>query len=373
MRRDYTIAFLTLLLILGVAASFPKEWLWWLPENIIWPAWLPLPKWLAFMLPIALANGLVVLAVMMQMRAGLVSFGQGLYFCLGGYAAAMAGTGQLVDMINSIISGINFLIAKIFLLLESEGVFVLPHIANIIVTDAFLLIAIGIIVAVIVAMMLGLLLSRYRTIFYAMLTLAFSMVLYGALVKNSALGSTDGFNLPDTTFGYFFPKDDLQLYTILIFTLLIVYLVALIAHRFLASGTGRLAEAIRDNEIRVEYLGGSVYKTNYAIYVLSAAISAVGGVLVAIAIGHVEPQMAFWTTSGEFVFVALLSGSGNVLAPILGAILFEAIRSQAGQHAPNTWQMIMGATMLFIIMLLPRGLWSLVSPIRKKNVSSSGN
>ena len=373
MRKDYTVPFLTLLFIATVAISLPTEWLWWLPKNITWPAWLPLPKWLAFMLPIALANGLVVLAVMMQMRAGLVSFGQGLYFCLGGYAAAMAGTGQLIDIINRSIDGINMLTARVFLLLANQEASALPHVRNIIVTDAFLLIGIGVIVAVIVAMLLGLLLARYRNIFYAMLTLAFSMVLYGALVKSSDLGSTDGFNLPNTTFGYFFPEGDLQLYTTLIFTILVVYLMALVAHRFLASRTGRLAEAIRDNEIRIEYLGGSVYKTNYAIYVLSAAISAVGGVLVAIAIGHVEPQMAFWTTSGEFIFVALLSGSGNVIAPILGAILFEIIRSQAGQYAPNIWQMIMGAVMLLIIMLLPRGLWSLISPVRKKNVSGSRN
>ncbi len=370
MRRDFTILFLTLLLILGVAVGLPREWLAWLPENVIWPTWLPLPKWLVFMLQIALANGLVVLAVMLQMRAGLVSFGQGLYFCLGGYVAAMAGTGQLVDVINAGINCINKAIAWV---LGGREVSVLPNIGDLIITDAFLLLGIGVIVAVIVAMVLGLLLARYRAIFYAMLTLAFSMVLYGALVNNSALGSTDGFNLPNTTFAYFFPEGDLQLYTNFIFIVLVVYLMALIAHRFLASRKGRLAEAIRDNEIRVEYLGGSVYKATYAIYVLSAAISAVGGVLVAIAIGHVEPQMAFWTTSGEFVFVALLSGSGSVIAPILGSILFEAIRSQASQYAPNTWQMIIGAVMLFIILFLPRGLWSLLSPVRKKNVSNSRN
>ena len=370
MRRDYTIFFLILLLILGVAAGLPKEWLFWLPESVVWPTWLPLPKWLASMLQIALANGLVVLAVMMQMRAGLVSLGQGLYFCLGGYAAAMAGTGQLIDFINAIISGINTAIAWV---LVDQDAFMLPNVGNLVITDAFLLLGIGVIVAVIVAAILGLLLARYRAIFYAMLTLAFSMVLYSALVKSSALGSTDGFNLPNTTFGYFFPEGDLQLYTAFILTVLVVFLVSLIAHRFLASRTGRLAEAIRDNEIRVEYLGGSAYRTNYAIYVLSAAISAVGGVLVAIAIGHVDPQMVFWTTSGEFVFVALLSGSGSVIAPILGAILFEAIRSQAGQYAPNTWQMIIGVVMLFIILFLPRGLWSLISPVRKKNVSSSRN
>ncbi len=50
------------------------------------------PHWLAFLVMISLARGLVVLGLVLQMRAGLVSFGQGLYYCIGGYAAAMLGS-----------------------------------------------------------------------------------------------------------------------------------------------------------------------------------------------------------------------------------------------------------------------------------------
>ena len=58
----------------------------------------------------------------------------------------------------------------------------------------------GTVAAVLMAALLGLLLAQYRAIFFAMLSLALSMILYGALVKSSALGSTDGFNLHATSF-----------------------------------------------------------------------------------------------------------------------------------------------------------------------------
>jgi branched-chain amino acid transport system permease protein len=94
-------------------------------------------------------------------------------------------------------------------------------------------------------------------------------------------------------------------------------------------------------------------------YVISAALAGVGGGLVGITIGHVDPEMAFWTTSGEFVFIAILAGTGNVLAPFLGATLFEGVRSFAYEYSPNTWQLVLGVTMLLVIMFLPGGLWSI--------------
>ena len=75
--------------------------------------------------------------------------------------------------------------------------------------------------------------------------------------------------------------------------------------------------------------------------------------------------MAFWSTSGEFVFVALLGGTGHVAAPLIGALLFEAIRSFAFDLAPYTWQMILGGVLLLIIFFLPKGLWSLLPAAKK--------
>ena len=94
-------------------------------------------------------------------------------------------------------------------------------------------------------------------------------------------------------------------------------------------------------------------------YVLSGAWAGLGGVIAALAVGHVDPDMAYWTTSGEFVFVTILAGTGNVAAPFIGAAVFEAIRTIANQYAPNVWQMTLGLAMLAIILFLPHGLWSL--------------
>ena len=287
------------------------------------------PDWFRFMLQVSVANGLVVLGVMLQMRAGLVSFGQGLYFCLGGYAAGMAG---------------HFL-----------GV-----------TDAFVLLALGLIVSVLVAAVLGLLMARYREIFFAMLSLAFGMILYGLLVKAEVLGSTDGFNVPSVTFLGLEPTGEALRYSTYALTCVVAVAVALLLHRYLTSVMGGLGDAIRSNELRVEYLGVSVRRVVHLKYVMAAGISGLGGVLVAIAVGHVDPDMAYWTTSGEFVFVALLSGTANVAAPFVGAFLLELVRIHAFEYAPYTWQMILGGTMLLVILFLPDGLWSILAMRQRK-------
>jgi ABC-type branched-subunit amino acid transport system permease subunit len=146
-----------------------------------------------------------------------------------------------------------------------------------------------------------------------------------------------------------------------VLTVVIAAAAAIGFHRYLVSGLGRVIEAIRENEIRVEYLGLSPRALLFLNYVFAAAISALGGGLTAMASGHIDPDMAFWTTSGEFVFIAILGGTGHVAAPFIGAVVFSVIRTFAIQEAPNTWQMVLGVVLLALILFLPKGLWSLVS------------
>ena len=295
-------------------------------------AWV-IPAWLAFLLTLALAKALVVLGVVIQMRAGLVSFGQALFYCIGGYGVGLA----------SLYMGLS---------------------------DAFALLALGTVAAIVMALICGWLLTRYREIFYAMLTLALSMILYGVLVKSSALGSTDGFNVAPPSFLGWGPEGDARKRTLYLLTVSIATLVALGFHRFMISGLGRVTEAVRENEIRVEYLGLSPQRVLFANYVLAAGVSALGGGLTALASGHIDPDMAFWTTSGEFVFIAILGGTGHVAAPFIGAVVFSAIRTFAIQEAPNTWQMTLGFVLLALILFLPKGLWSLIGRKRKPEAQS---
>jgi ABC-type branched-subunit amino acid transport system permease subunit len=281
-----------------------------------------LPRWAMFMLNVSLSWGTVVLGMMLLMRTGLVSFGQGLYYCLGAYAAG-----------------------------------VLHHRYGI--SDIALMLVAGVLVAGVVAAVLGLLMAKYREIFFAMLSLAFSMILFGLLVKTSELGSTDGFGLSVKSFAGIALGERWERYAVFATAVTVAFIAASGMHRYLNSHTGRMAGAIRDNELRVEYMGASARNLIHLNYVISAALAGAGGALVGITIGHVDPEMAFWTTSGEFVFIAILSGTGNVLAPFLGATIFETVRSFAYEYSPNTWQMVLGITMLLVIMFLPGGLWSI--------------
>ena len=288
-----------------------------------------IPRWGMFLINVSLCFGIVVLGMMLLMRTGVVSFGHGLYYCLGAYAA---GT---LDQVFKISDMAVMLVAAVLLTALSSFVF-------------------------------GFLLRKYRDIFFAMLSLALSMLLYGLLVKTSALGSSDGFNIAASKIaGITVAGTSYERYVRYALTVICAFLAAVSMHRYLKSHMGRLAEAIRDNELRVEYMGASVRNVIHVNYVISAVLAGVGGALVAIAVGHIDPEMAYWTTSGEFVFVGILAGTGSVLAPFLGAVIFETIRSFAYEYSPNTWQMALGITMLIVIMFLPGGLWSLFTRKRK--------
>lgn len=288
---------------------------------------LVLPNWIINYVQVSLGTGLVALGVLIQMRAGLVSFGQGLYFCVGGYVAGLAG--------------------------RYLGV-----------SDLFLLIAMAGVTSALISLVLGFLLRRYREIFFAMLSLAVSMILFGLLSRTEALGSTDGFNLPVATYFGWKPGDEIARFALYAATCLVTVLCALILNRFLAGPVGQVNEAIRGNELRVEYLGTSARKAIHITYVLAAVVSSVGGVLWAMSLGHVDPEMTNWTTSGQFVFVAILSGTGNIIAPFVGTFALELVRVYAVELSPNTWQMILGTVMLLVIIFLPKGLWSLVAGMR---------
>ncbi|MBP6018098.1 MAG: branched-chain amino acid ABC transporter permease [Burkholderiaceae bacterium] len=275
-----------------------------------------------FLIAVALAKGLVALGVVLLLRSGLASFGQGLFYCVGAYTVGMSMTYLRWS-------------------------------------DFLSLLALAIIVSAAIAWVLGFLLARYRDIFFAMLSLALSMILYGLLIRNPVLGGSDGFNVLSSKFLWGLFDDRLSRVGLFIATAVLCGLAVWLVQRYLKSGPGRLGPAIKDNEIRVEYLGTSARRNIHLSYVLAAALAGLGGGLSAFSIGHVDPDMAFWTTSGEFVFIAVLGGTRNAYAPFLGALVLELIRSLAYQYAPNMWQIVMGASMLALIVFLPGGLISI--------------
>ena len=288
-----------------------------------------LPDWIVSLATVALANALVVLGLVVLWRAGLVSFGQAIYYCIGAYAVAL--TARWTGF-----------------------------------RDAFALVVIGGVAAGLVAALIGFLLARYREIFFAMLSLALSMILYGVLVKTESLGSTDGFSVATPTFLGFAPHRDTLGLSLYWLTLGVDAVCAVLISAYFRSVAGALAAPIRDNEIRVEFLGVSVASVVHAKVVISGILGGLGGALAALAIGHVDPNMSYWTTSGGFVFVTILAGASSVAAAFVGSLAYEAVRSFAFDLMPQLWQMTLGSVLLLTILFLPNGLGSLVSRVKRR-------
>ena len=281
-----------------------------------------LPKWLQFLCTMAAANGIVSLGIVLLMRGGVVSFGQGLVFAAGGYTAA--------------------------LLSSKLGV-----------TDALLLLLSGGAAASLLAAPFAALLARYRGIFFAMLTLALSMVLYGVLVKVDALGGSDGFNMKRPTLLGMSIADAWSGYVLYAIAVVAGGVLAILARIYFDSSRGLVSLAIRENELRVEYLGASVTRVMAANFILAAFLGGAGGALAIMALGHIEPNFSYWTTSGEFVFVAILAGHYSVIAAFAASFLLELVRSFSSSYFPNTWQLALGVFLLIVIRFFPRGLGSL--------------
>lgn len=282
-----------------------------------------LPDWALFLMTIALAKGLVSLGIVTQMRAGLVSFGQGLYFGLGAYVAGL-----------------------------------MAHFTGI--TDIVLLLVLAVLVAGLTGAAFGPLLAKYRGIFFAMLSLSLSMILYGTLSKMTSLGGTDGLNVAAPTFLGWHPEGRSLSVGLYLLTSAVVVIAGACMRTAFDSQQGLISLAIRSNELRVEYLGASVRRANAQNYVISAVLGGIGGVITALAIGHVDPEYAYWTTSGEFVFVAILAGYLSIPAVFAASIVLELVRSFSNLYFPNTWQLALGVFLLVVILTLPNGLGSLL-------------
>ena len=280
------------------------------------------PRWLQFMLTMAMANGLVSLGIVLLMRGGVVAFGQGLMSALGGYAAALA-----------------------FIHLGWQ--------------DALLLPVLGGVVACVLTAPFGILLASYRGIFFSMLTLAMSMVGYGVLVKTDSLGGSDGFNMGRVSLlGQSLPDAQVS-FVLFAVTLLFVVCASLFVRMYFSSTRGLVTQAIRDNELRVEYMGGSVSQSMALNFWLASFLGGTGGALAVMALGHIDPNFSYWTTSGEYVFVAILAGTQSVVAVMLSSVLLEMVRSFSSSYFPSTWQLALGVFLLLVIRFLPQGLGSL--------------
>lgn len=226
-----------------------------------------------------------------------------------------------------------------------------------------------------VALPIGALCVRYTKIFFGMLTLAFGMLFHSFLFKFYAVTGGDegmtvrrpvllGLNLSGldkTSFlgGPFY-----------YYCLVLLALLAFLMWRIVRSPFGLHLRASRDNASKAQYLGVRVRLFRLVAFVISGAYGAIGGAILAVNTGLADPELAYWTQSGNLVFMAVLGGFGNFLGPLVGALAFIFLQDQL-MSATQYWRFFMGAVLAAIVVLLPRGVTGLAvdlagGPVRRR-------
>ncbi|MEK0435641.1 MAG: hypothetical protein RL369_1690 [Pseudomonadota bacterium] len=281
------------------------------------PVMLP---WLKTPLILGTAFGIAALGISILIVSGQISFGHAMFMCSGGYAVAFASRQW-------------------------------PQL------DSALLLAVGAGTGLVLGVVVGSFVVRYRAIFFGMLNLALSMVLYAVLGKFFHItGGTDGLRLERAPFfGMALDRDSFES-VLLVFSVLLALITGWLVRRYQRSVAGQALAAIKTNETRLEYVGISAYKTLWIGYIFSATLCGLSGAIFAIAQGLVTPEMGYWVRSGEIIFVAILGGVGHPLGAFIGAGIFEFVKLFAAAYLTGAWQLVLGCVLIAIVFLAPRGV-----------------
>ena len=222
-----------------------------------------------------------------------------------------------------------------------------------------------------VAAPVGALCVRYVKIYFGMLTLAFGMVFYTFVLKFYSLtGGDEGmpFGRPlllgrDLSA---MPKTDYLIGPYYYYCVVVLVLATICMWRIVHSPFGLCLRTIRDNPLKAEALGISVPRYRWCAFVISGVYAAVGGVLLGPPTGNVDPTLAYWTHSGNLVFMTLLGGFTHFYGPVLGAFVFIYLQDFVMSIVPY-WRLVFGALLALIVIFAPTGLMGLVARNRSEH------
>ena len=130
--------------------------------------------------------------------------------------------------------------------------------------------------------------------------------------------------------------------------------------RIVHSPFGLHLKAVRDNPRKAEYLGVHVRRFRLAAFVISAVFGAVGGAILGFRVGLADPELVYWTHSGQLVFMTVLGGFSNFFGPIVGALAFTLLQDQL-QSLTQYWRFVLGAILALIVIGFPEGIAGLAA------------
>jgi branched-chain amino acid transport system permease protein len=222
------------------------------------------------------------------------------------------------------------------------------------VDSAWLSWPLAVIVAGLLAAAVGAVSLRTRGVYFIMITLAFAQMIYYIAVGMKAYGGEEGLNLPARSavgFGLNL-KDDATFY----YVVLVILVAALYGlHRLANARFGRVIEAIRENETRMEAIGFPTYRYKLACFVIGGAIAGLAGALLANQNSYVNPNLLYWTQSGVLMIMVILGGVGALYGGLLGAVVFLVLEEVISLYTIH-WQLGVGLILLAIVLFAPQGI-----------------
>jgi branched-chain amino acid transport system permease protein len=250
---------------------------------------------------------------------GLITFGQAALFGVGAYAAGM---------------------------LTVYGI-----------TDALLVWPAAILVSMLVALAIGSLSLRTRGFQFIMVTLAFAQMVYYFAQSLRNWGGDDGFTIPQRNHvGPLSLADHTTFYYVV---LVLLALVAALAHRIVKSQFGMVIRGIRDNERRVAAIGFPPYPYKLVIFVIAGGIAGLAGALMANHAKFVSPATMSWQLSGELLAMVILGSANSLIGPILGAAFFLAFRDVLSDFTEH-WMLFFGPLLVARVLLVKDGIWGML-------------
>ena len=210
-----------------------------------------------------------------------------------------------------------------------------------------------------IALVIGAVSVRTSGIYFIMITLAFTQMLYFLGISLEEYGGDDGLRLARRSeLADLIDLGNPVSFYYLVLGVLIAFLY--LSHRLVNSRFGMVMRAAKSNEARTRAIGFSPYPYRLAAFVIAGAMCGVAGMLFVNHTAYLTPDFMHWTRSGEILFMVILGGIGTAVGPVLGAfvlLLLEDALSGWTEH----WQIILGPFLILVVLFARRGLAGLLS------------
>lgn len=204
---------------------------------------------------------------------------------------------------------------------------------------------------------IGLVSLRTKGVYFIMITLAFAQMVYFIFVGLKEYGGEDGLSLAGrSSTGLVDLSSDTSFYYVV---LAVVCLCLLLAYRLINSSFGRVLQAVRENEVRMEAIGYPVLRYKLTCFVIAGAMASLAGALLANQNMMVSPSLLHWTQSGGLMVMVILGGTGYFFGGIVGAFVMLMLEEVLSGYTIH-WQLYLAFILLGVVLLLPNGLGSLL-------------